>query len=191
MQNTAPLARRDNLVVQEFDKEILIYDLKTNKAFSLNETSALVWKLANGDRNVNEISQIVSQKFNLPVNEDLTWFALEQLKKENLIAKESAQSSPFIGLKRREIIKKVGLSTLMTLPLIVSLTTPTAAQSGSSSVCAAISCDCTIMFSSPMTSCNSVAECMTNTNAACMCNNITCTGSGLGGVTCGGGVCGA
>jgi hypothetical protein len=190
MSNTIPKARKSELVIQELDNEILIYDLQTDKVFSLNETSALVWELATGDRNVTEIAQIVSQKLNFPTNEDLIWLALEQLKKENLIEENSVESSPFIGMKRREIIKKVGLSTLLTLPLIVSLTTPTAAQSGSSSVCSPVSCNCTIMFSSPMTTCSSVANCMSDTIPTCMCNNLTCTGSGLGGVTCGNGTCG-
>ena len=46
MKEITPRSRRNDLVVQEMDGEILIYNLTENKAFSLNETSALVWELA-------------------------------------------------------------------------------------------------------------------------------------------------
>ncbi len=75
----APKAREENLVVQEFDGEVLIYDLNTNKAFSLNETSSLVWQLCDGDNSVSEISESISRKLDSPANEDLVWLALEQL----------------------------------------------------------------------------------------------------------------
>ena len=39
------LAKKDNIVVQKLDDETLVYDRKENKAFCLNETSALVWEL--------------------------------------------------------------------------------------------------------------------------------------------------
>lgn len=189
MQKTTPIVRKNDLVIQQVDDELMIYDLAINKAFCLNKISYLVWQAADGNKSILEIADFVSKKLNSPVNEDLIWLALEQLKKENLIDKASLNLSPFKGMKRREIIKKVGLSTLVALPLIMSLTTPTAAQSASSSTCSN-TCNCSIMFSSPMTTCSSIADCMTDTNPSCMCNNITCTGSGPGGVTCGGGVCG-
>ena len=37
-----PKARVSDLVIQESGNELLIYDLKTNKAQSLNETSARI-----------------------------------------------------------------------------------------------------------------------------------------------------
>jgi hypothetical protein len=41
--NIKPISRKSHIVVQYFGNEILIYDLTENKAFCLNETSALVW----------------------------------------------------------------------------------------------------------------------------------------------------
>ena len=191
MQETIPVTRKHDLVIQEIEDEILIYDLQTNKVFSLNQTSALIWRLSTGKKTLSEIAHAASQEMDSSIDEQFIWLALEQLRKENLIDIDSLKTSPFKRMKRRDVIKKVGYSSLVALPLIVSLTTPVAAQSGSSNICSAIACNCTIMFSSTMTTCNSVADCMTDTNPTCMCNSITCTGSGPGGVTCGGGVCGS
>ena len=55
-----PLSRRENLVVQEMDNELMIYDLTDNKAFCLNETSAIVWQLCNGKNSITKISSFLS-----------------------------------------------------------------------------------------------------------------------------------
>lgn len=39
-----PIARKTDLVIQEADDEVLIYDLSTNKASCLNKTAAFVWQ---------------------------------------------------------------------------------------------------------------------------------------------------
>lgn len=129
-----PLSRRSNLVVQELNGEVLIYDLSINKAVCLNETSALVWTLCDGKRSVNEISQELGKKLNLPGNEDLVWFALDQLKKENLISNSEDIISNFQGMSRREVIRKVGFATMIALPLITSMVAPTAAHAASGCV---------------------------------------------------------
>jgi len=136
-----PLSRRENIVVQEYGNEILIYDLNINKAFNLNETSALVWQACDGNKTVNEISAQISSQLKSSVSEDFVWLALEQLKKENLIENKVDIEAPFEGLSRREIIRKVGFATLVALPIVSSLIAPTAvhAQSG---ICASGNCRC-------------------------------------------------
>ncbi len=138
MQSTKkPLSRKDNLVVQEINDEVLVYDLNDNKAFCLNQTSALVWQACDGERTIPEISRFVSQKLNTPANEDLIWFALDQLKKEKLISLETESSNHFAGMSRREVVKKVGLGTMIALPIVASMIAPKAinAQSGNCTSC--------------------------------------------------------
>lgn len=127
-----PVSRKADLVVQEMDGEILIYDLTENKAFCLNQTSALVWQLSDGNRTVDEIGEILGQKLNSSANEDIVWFALDQLKKEKLIENEAELGNYFAGLSRREVIKKVGLGTMIALPIVMSITAPVAVAAVSS-----------------------------------------------------------
>lgn len=56
MSKIKPLARSADIVVQEFGNEVLIYDLRINKAFNLNETSTLVWQLCDGHKSISEIA---------------------------------------------------------------------------------------------------------------------------------------
>lgn len=137
--NFSPICRRDELVIQELINEVLIYDLKNDKALCLNETSALVWSLCNGTNSVSKIAKEVSGKINTPVSEDLIWLALDQLRKENLIEESEEIVSRFKGMSRRDMIKKAGLASAIALPVISSLVAPPAALGQS---CVAITEPC-------------------------------------------------
>lgn len=127
MQNTQkPLARMDNLVVQEMPDEVLIYNLQTNKAYCLNKSAAAVWKQCDGQKSVSEIAQSLKNEFKSPVNEDFVWLAIDQLAKDDLVAQEL--QSPTAGLSRREVMRRVGIASLVALPLVGSLMAPTAAH---------------------------------------------------------------
>lgn len=158
-----PLSRKSNLVVQEVNGEVLIYDLNNGKAFCLNSTSALVWQACNGERSIAEINDFVSRQLNSPVNDDLIWLALDQLKEENLIENKTELNSKFEGLSRREVIRKVGLTSLAAIPVLMSITAPVAAQTASA--CIANNCSCSGPRSPDgsctSTSCNSaIAVCI-------------------------------
>lgn len=122
-----PTARKDDLVIQELDGETLVYDLRANKALCLNKTSALIWSACDGNKTVSEIKNTISKKLDSSVSDDLIWLALDQLKKEKLITNGEEIVSKFNGLSRREVIKKVGLASLVALPIVASLVAPPAA----------------------------------------------------------------
>lgn len=126
-----PLSRKRDLVTQEVGNEILIYDLTINKAFNLNQTSSLVWQACDGKKSIDEISNQISKQLGSPVNEEFVWFALEQLKKENLIEDEIESITPFEGLSRREVIWKIGLASVVALPIISSLIAPISVSAAS------------------------------------------------------------
>lgn len=129
--NKNPISRRDNIVLQEMEGEVLIYDLGNDKAFCLNETSAFVWQACDGKTSVSEIAQDLNKKFKTDANEDLVWLALDQLKKENLIENGDELPNHFAGMSRREAVRKVGLASLIALPVIMAVAAPTARAAAS------------------------------------------------------------
>lgn len=137
-----PTSRRADLVVQELNDEIIIYDLITDKAFCLNQTSALVWQFCNGKTSVAEISRKVAKQFDRPPNEDVIWLALEQLKEQNLLDDAENFASQFAGISRREAFRRAGLGTLIALPLITTLIAPKAVNA--QSVACSGSCTCSV-----------------------------------------------
>lgn len=138
-KNNNPKGRESELVVQEVKDEVLIYDLQANKAYVLNPTSAMIWNLCDGSNSVSEISKQISMKMKQPVNNDLIWLALDQFKKDNLLADSADMVIEFNGLSRREAIRKAGVASMVALPVILSLVAPTAAMAQS---VAALSANC-------------------------------------------------
>ncbi len=61
INNVFPIARKKDVVVQELPDEVLIYDLKSNKAMCLNEISAFVWHNCDG-KNYNFANQSISER---------------------------------------------------------------------------------------------------------------------------------
>lgn len=121
-----PSSRKANIVVQDLENEVLIYDLTINKAYCLNQTAGLVYQLCDGKRTVAEISDLMSKRLKTKVSEDLVWFALDGLKKDNLLENANEVPNYFGGLSRREVVKKVGLASMVMLPLIASVVAPNA-----------------------------------------------------------------
>lgn len=126
-----PQTRQNNIVVQEFDSELLIYDLGINKAFCLNQTSAIVFQLCNGKNSVSEISHLMSRKLKILVSEEVVWLALDQLKKDNLIENNEGFLIHCNGLTRRQVIRKIGLTSMIALPLISPVIAPSAVNAQS------------------------------------------------------------
>jgi hypothetical protein len=93
-----PISRKANIVVQDLETEVLIYDLTINKAFCLNQTAGLVYQLCDGRRTVAEISDLMSKELKTLVSEDFVWLALDGLKKDNLLENADELANHFAGL---------------------------------------------------------------------------------------------
>lgn len=126
-----PIARKKNIVVQNANNEVLVYDLNINRVFCLNETTALVWEHCDGNQTIEEISLALGKELDFPIRENFVWLILDKLKKVNLLENGDQLKPSFVTMSRREIIKKVGLSSMIALPTIVELVAPTASQAAS------------------------------------------------------------
>lgn len=120
-----PVARKNDLVIQELQDEVLVFDIQTNKAHCLNQTASSVWKYCDGSNSVTEIKKLLESQTGSAVSEDLVWFAIDQLGEKELL--EAKFENKFAGLNRRQVLKKVGLAAVVALPIVASITAPTAA----------------------------------------------------------------
>ena len=169
-----PLARTTDIVVQTLGKELLIYDLNTHKAFNLNETSSIVYQACENSLNFEDLKR--KHKF----TDDLIHFALDDLKANALIA--DYQSNHFGNLSRREVIRRVGLATMIALPVIAGLTAPLAAHAQSAAnVCAANNCVDGNVFCNAGAPCSALRAGFVCCFALGSCSCVqagTCTGNG-------------
>lgn len=131
MKLNTPITKTENLITQEFEDELLIYDLGKHKVFNLNQTAALVWQNSDGTKEVREIAQAIQKKLGKPVSEQVVWLALEGLKKEELVNFETNVPEELKGLSRRDVIKKIGLTSMVALPLVIGMVAPLAIHGAS------------------------------------------------------------
>lgn len=159
-----PIARKEGLVLQEMPDELLVYDLETNKAHCLNETSTLIWKACDGNKTVSDITESLGNT----IPEELVWLAIDQLNEKNLL--ENAIPTKYNKQTRREVIKRIGLASVVVLPFVASLTAPTHAL-GSTASCGgscSTSADCAGLGTSCGSCKNSSGTC-TGTQTGCTC----------------------
>lgn len=177
----SPCSRQQNIVVQELPNEILIYDLKIDKAYCLNQMAGLVFGFCDGQRTVAEISDLMSQKLKTTVSEELVRLAVNDLGKNNLIENAEYSSIYLMGYSRRELVKKVGLASMVALPIISSIVAPTPAMAASGGGTQALLSSCVVT-----TDCVSGLTCRTCLGGT-LCPappgpgiKLCCSGSGVG-----------
>lgn len=162
--NELPIARTRDLVVQQLSNEILIYDLAAHKAYCLNETSSTVYKACDGKTLLSEL------KAKSKLSDEIIYLALEELKKENLIEEGRPWTSPFAAMSRREVIRKVGLASVIALPVVSSLVAPAAVHAASA---CGTACTGSANCSAPCPSCQGSGICQgTNIAGFPSCSNI-------------------
>ena len=120
-----PKAREKGLIVQELTDEVVVYDLDRDKAHCLNQWAAAVWKLCDGHTTPAGIARLLEKTSTGPVSDEFVWLALEELGRGHLL-EESL--SGVRRISRREAVRRIGLGAAITLPIVVSITAPTAVE---------------------------------------------------------------
>ena len=80
-----PRRREQNLVVTEFENEVVVYDQRTHKVNCLSRTSAFVWTHCDGQNTVAQLSSLLREQIDPGLDEDVVWLALRQLEEANLL----------------------------------------------------------------------------------------------------------
>ena len=132
------MARHNGLVVQEMPDEVLVYDMDTNKAHCLNQSAAFVWKSCDGNNTVGDIVRQFEANGNGKVTEDFVWLAIDQLNENGLM--DSKIAPRFEGQSRRQVLKTIGLASMVALPVIASLVAPQKALGSVSCTCSGGTC---------------------------------------------------
>jgi hypothetical protein len=132
----APRRIQRDISVQQVGTETLVYDESRHKAFCMNQSSAVIWRLSDGEHGFAEMSAAASLELGGQVSEEFIVFAVEQLRKDGLIEPSSCSAGGPV-LSRRAMLQKLGVGGAMLLPLVAAIVAPTAAQAYSGCV------DCT------------------------------------------------
>lgn len=120
-----PAARRERLLAEELDGEVLVYDLDTDGAHALNPTAAAIWDACDGTLNAGDIAA------QLELSLDAVETGLHRLAELNLLASPSTAANT---ATRRDVVKRAlqaGAALGAAAPVIRSIVAPTPAQAAS------------------------------------------------------------
>ena len=186
-----PVARSENLVIQEVDDELLVFDELRARAHCLSGDAARVWRAADGSKPVEQLAT------ELGISDEVVLRTLAELEEKELLKAEEEDSRG--GATRREFgvrVAKLGAAGAA-VPMIysVAVATPMAAATQTPQQClfySADSCDgCTGICGC----CCCCQGCSKTSVPACkiccptsLCN-VTNTGDGCGDLIPGTGQC--
>jgi len=121
---TLPKARQEGIIVRELPDEVLIYDRQRDQAHCLNRTAGFIWQHCDGRTRIATIARMLATKEHTPVDEAVILLALDQLAERHLL---DGARPPGKKVSRRKLVLKYAPAALA-LPVILSITAPTAAQ---------------------------------------------------------------
>jgi hypothetical protein len=127
-----PSGRREGLIVETIDDELLLYDTERDRAHSLNAVAAAVWRGSDGKRDPAALAEEVG------VTEDAVWRALSQLEERGLLDGELPRRMGGPEYSRRQAVRRIGLigaSAAFAAPLVKSIVVPTPTQAGVTQSC--------------------------------------------------------
>lgn len=151
-----PLARHEDLLVEELPEELLVYDLKSFRAHCLNRAAAIVWRACDGRTTVEEMARRVGEKLEIPQDDTVVRLALAQLRKARLMETPLARDEPRVS--RRDVLRRLGIAAAL-LPLVHTIVAPDAMAASnaiSPAACSALlppSCGGLICLGQPTKNC--------------------------------------
>lgn len=190
-----PLARSEDLVIENLDDEVLIYDGNNARAHSLGATAARVWRACDGETGIDDLAAA------LELPRETVLKALGELEGAELLESFGLQivngeSGNGNGLTRREMglrTAKIGAAAVAA-PMLYSIAVPSAAAAAtptnaacalyssdscgqSKGACAVLGCCCCCQgggnckLGGSVTGCSSLTGCggTTAPNCACSC----------------------
>jgi hypothetical protein len=128
-----PVARRENITIQELENELMIYDKERDNYHCLNLIAATVWRYCDGHSTVEDIAEFIEQELEISAETDirgLVWLALEELESCHLIKEylrePVVEATP--GVSRRKVMKQAtlvgGFALGALFPMVRSLVAP-------------------------------------------------------------------
>jgi hypothetical protein len=120
-----PVASTEDLLSAAVGNEAVVYDVRRDRALSLNPLATAVWQACSGGQLAEEMAAPVGEKLGEPVSQDAVWAALRELVGAGLV--NTPPTSDSARLNRRSLVRGLVSAT----PLVASLVIPPPAAAAS------------------------------------------------------------
>ena len=129
LKNACPKARTNELLVEDFGKEVLLYDTRNHRAHRLNESAYAIWKQCDGKHSIADLARDIYQALSPTESETLIQMGLERLRRRGLL--EDATGLQGFDLSRRQLLRRLVIGAAaagLAAPTIASMVAPTPAS---------------------------------------------------------------
>ena len=120
--------KRVDAVSRQFCDELLVYDLRTDRAHCLNQAAAAVWMACDGKTTLNEMIRDLQDKMRSRIDQQILWMALSKLEAAGLLVEGTFLCKQPRRLSRREAMRKIGSAAAIALPVVTSMLVPAPAM---------------------------------------------------------------
>jgi len=118
-----PHARLTDVLIERTGNELIVYDRVTFKAHCLNETSAAIWELCDGNRDVPVLVDTMRTRFGPECDETIVLNGISQLARAGLLHGWTPKETV---VSRRKVSAVVGKAFLV--PAVTSVLATAAAK---------------------------------------------------------------
>jgi len=166
---------RDDLLLQDVDDELVVYDPRIQKAHCLNRTAAAAFRACDGTASLSSLRRRVSSALDESVDDALLWRALKVLEDAQLLRAPLPRAGRF-DPSRRRALRGLALGAAATVPAVWSVLAPTPAYAASKPCIQAQQCvpgshACCGQPGQPAHACDGQGGCKSN---ASQCQGIIC-----------------
>jgi hypothetical protein len=121
------------LLLQTVGNELVVYDQARQQVHNLNPTAAMIWRYCDGQTTVAEGAALLSEEFNILLDDKVVWLAVEQLEEAQLLEQTPKRPAIAGNISRRDILRRLGqgAASMALLPLVTSIIAPTSAMAAS------------------------------------------------------------
>jgi hypothetical protein len=120
--------KRIPVIERKLADELLLYNPKTARAYSLNRIAAQVWQLCDGRRTVSQIVQLVGKRSKRRVDHETVWLSLSKFAKARLLC-----THPEDHQQRRHLVEVGTIAISAAIPVVISILVPPAEAAASCS----------------------------------------------------------
>jgi len=113
------------LVLTETKDEVLVYDTERRHIHHLNQVSAVVWRLLDGKRSLEDVTQAAQQQLGTQIDAPTVESALMKLEKADLLEGTLLLERSSLTQSRRSLLRRAAVAGAGAT--IVSISAPTAA----------------------------------------------------------------
>ena len=109
--------RQKKLIARWIGDELVLYEEETSTAHCLNRIAGEMWMACERQGSAVEVAEFLRPKWP-DIEEKVVWASLSQMATGGLLEETTDQES--ISMSRRELIRKLGITTAAVLPIVVT-----------------------------------------------------------------------